>query len=217
MLIYLNHCTKRFIASHRAGKLQAGPECRLSGLGPALYLAYGFYDKYRHEGSLKFPSSCGKLGQAESNGSPHLPFSCVSRHDSGKDHILFRKLPKLRRVGFCPFGNSVFDVTNYILEPVAHSRPPDIRRYEPHALNLFPDIVSMFPVFPRVSRTDSLLVKITDVILESLIVMALCQGNGEAVGREEHGSIKQRNRDHVAAADTKIAILLSILCLTGNQ
>lgn len=75
----------------------------------------------------------------------------------------------------------------------------------------------MFPVFPRVSRTDSLLVKITDIILESLIVMALCQGNGEAVGREEHRSIKQRNRDHVAAAKTKIAILLSMLCLTGNQ
>lgn len=64
---------------------------------------------------------------------------------------------------------------------------------------------------------DSLLVKITDTVLELLIFMALCQRNSEAVGREGHGSIKQRSRDHVAAAKTKIAILLSIFCFTGNQ
>lgn len=75
----------------------------------------------------------------------------------------------------------------------------------------------MYPVFPKVSRIDSLLVKIIDIILESLILMALYQGNSEAVGREEHGSIKQRNRDHVVATKTKIAILLSIFCFTGNQ
>lgn len=147
MLIYLNHCTKRFIASHRAGKWQAGPECRLSGLGPALYLAYGFYDKYRHEGSLKFPSSRGKLGQAESNGSPHLPFSCVSRHDSGKDHILFRKLPKLRRVGFCPFGNSVFDVTNYISSSLWPTQGPQtygVMSLTPSICSLIYSVCSQF-------------------------------------------------------------------------
>lgn len=107
----------------------------------------------------------------------------------------------------------MFDVTNYISSSLRPTQgPPDIRCYEPHALNLFPDIFNMFPVFPRVSRTDSLLVKITDIILESLIVMAL-----EAVRREEHRSIKQRNRDHVVTATTKIATLLSMVCLTGNQ
>lgn len=80
---------------------------------------------------------------------------------------------------------------------------------------MFPDIFSMFPVFPGVSRIDSLLVKITDIILESLITMALCQG--QAVGREEHGSINQRKRERVVDAKTKITILLSIFSFTGNR
>jgi hypothetical protein len=75
----------------------------------------------------------------------------------------------------------------------------------------------MFSVFPGVSRIDSLLVKITNIILESLITMALCQGNSKAVGRKEHGSIKQRKRGHVVGVKTKIAILLSIFCFTGNR
>lgn len=94
----------------------------------------------------------------------------------------------------------MFNMTNSInWSTKNHSRLPDIWHYDhflgcikPHTLNLFRDIFNMFPVFHRVSRIDSLLVKITDIILESPFAVALCQGNSEAVGREEQASIKHR-------------------------
>lgn len=94
---------------------------------------------------------------------------------------------------------TMFNMTNSISWSVQnHSSLPDIWHYDhfpgcikPHTLNLFRDIFNMFLVFHRVSRIDSLPVKIRHY---SGIPFAgtVCQGNSQAVGRGEHAAIKCR-------------------------
>lgn len=80
----------------------------------------------------------------------------------------------------------MFNMTNSISwSSKNHSKFPDIWHYDhflgcikPHTLNLFCDIFNMFLVFHRVSRIDSLLVKITDIILESPLPWLSVKGTG---------------------------------------
>lgn len=61
--------------------------------------------------------------------------------------ILFRKLPKPRRVGFCLFGNSVFDVTNYIsssLRPTQSPQTYGVMSLTPSICSLIYSICSQF-------------------------------------------------------------------------
>lgn len=91
---------------------------------------------------------------------------------------------------------TMFNMTNCISRSSKnHSRLPDIWHYDhfvgcikPHTLNLFCDIFNMFLVFHRVSRIDSLLVKI-----RHYSGISICCG---CLSGEQRSSWKRRTCSH---------------------